>query len=361
MSKLPVVSIIIPCFNYGHYLSRTLESALANRGDGWKLDIIVVDDGSTDNTPEVAKNFGSAIRYIFQENAGLSAARNRGLQEAAGDYVIFLDADDLLGEKTVEMHLAHFQSDPALDVSVGMCKNIEEETQKEYFWPIKSSWLDMHICNSNVAPIHSFMFKKGVIEAAGSFDTSLKACEDYDFLLRIMEKGYNFQVTPEVTVVYNRHDDSLTSKRTQQIELDAIVRRRIGHMLRDIPDFPSGGNKYAGWLAYAMGCLSTAVATSSDLPALCSENLETGGRAIMEAAALYKTRPVNDKDLLLAETFYAGSCYNTLSQIELENFPFLKKPFAFLSSRYRNFQDKKPEHLRSWLNNEYKKMLCKRD
>ncbi len=90
----PTVSVIIPCYNHGHYLSFAIDSILAQTLGGWEA--IIVDDGSFDNTREVMAQFAdSRIRYVYQENQGEAAARNRALQAATSTYVAFLDADDL--------------------------------------------------------------------------------------------------------------------------------------------------------------------------------------------------------------------------------------------------------------------------
>ena len=96
----PAVSVIIPCYNHAHYLCRAVQSVLAQTYADWEA--IIVDDGSTDNTREVATRFSDPrVRYIYQENRGLSAARNTGISAAQGSYLAFLDADDEL-EPTIQ-------------------------------------------------------------------------------------------------------------------------------------------------------------------------------------------------------------------------------------------------------------------
>ena len=91
-----LISVIIPCYNYGRFLPDAVNSVLGQKKDGLAVEIIVVDDGSTDDTAAVAQRLGSSIQYIYQENQGPSAARNSGIRIARGDYLVFLDADDLL-------------------------------------------------------------------------------------------------------------------------------------------------------------------------------------------------------------------------------------------------------------------------
>jgi glycosyltransferase involved in cell wall biosynthesis len=110
-TETPLVSIIIPTYNYAGYLPRAIQSCL---DQSYKfLEIIVIDDGSTDNTKEIAESYGKRIIYIRQENAGVSSARNRGLEEATGHCIAFLDADDYLREDAIEVRLNALLSKPS--------------------------------------------------------------------------------------------------------------------------------------------------------------------------------------------------------------------------------------------------------
>ncbi|OPY80117.1 MAG: putative glycosyltransferase EpsH [Syntrophorhabdus sp. PtaU1.Bin153] len=100
----PLVSIIIPTYNYGKYLARAIQSCLDQTHK--HLEIIVIDDGSTDNTHEIARAFADKIIYVHQQNMGVSSARNHGLERARGDFISFLDADDYLTEDSVTTRLS---------------------------------------------------------------------------------------------------------------------------------------------------------------------------------------------------------------------------------------------------------------
>src|SRR5689334_22859965 len=97
------VSAIIPCYNYGKYLARAIDSILAQTYA--VSEIIVVDDGSSDNTREVATSYGGCVRYIYQQNAGRAAARNHGIREATGDWIALLDADDWWLPQKIELQV----------------------------------------------------------------------------------------------------------------------------------------------------------------------------------------------------------------------------------------------------------------
>lgn len=101
-----MVSIIIPCFNYSRFLPDAIDSALGQAGPNLPVEVLVVDDGSTDDTAAVAARYGDRIRYVHQANAGLSAARNTGMREASHDLVVFLDADDMLPRGSLATALA---------------------------------------------------------------------------------------------------------------------------------------------------------------------------------------------------------------------------------------------------------------
>ena len=108
-SLAPLVSVIIPAYNYAHFLGDAVESVLVQREDGIDVDIVIVDDGSTDDTPNVIRGFGDAVRSIRQVNQGLAAARNTGIAAARGDFLLFLDADDMLTRGTLAGQLSNFR------------------------------------------------------------------------------------------------------------------------------------------------------------------------------------------------------------------------------------------------------------
>src|SRR5437667_12630279 len=114
ISRPPLVSVVIPCYNGERYLAEAIESVLAQRYE--PLEIIVVDDGSTDRSAEVARHFGDAVQYVCQPHAGAAAARNRGVGLATGDLIAFLDADDVWTEGRLARQVQVLEADP----SVGM-------------------------------------------------------------------------------------------------------------------------------------------------------------------------------------------------------------------------------------------------
>lgn len=125
----PLVSCIVPVFNGERFLAEAIGSIL---GQTYRnLEVIVVDDGSTDDTASIVAGFGDSVRYIRQANAGPATARNRGIRDAHGDFIAFLDADDLWHEDKLEQQLARFRVRPELAYSVTLIQNFWEEEVRD--------------------------------------------------------------------------------------------------------------------------------------------------------------------------------------------------------------------------------------
>ena len=181
----PLVSVVIPCYNQAYFLGQAIESVL---GQSYHpIEIIVVNDGSIDNTREIAARYPN-VRYAEQRNQGLSAARNTGIRESAGSYVVFLDADDRLLPNGIKTGIECFNNHPesafvfgayrrigAEGIAVG--KPITNQIDKDpYLALLKRNDIGMHA---------TVMYRRHVLVSVGGFDTSLNVCEDYDLYLRI--------------------------------------------------------------------------------------------------------------------------------------------------------------------------------
>ena len=133
MANQPLVTIVIIAYNEERYLGEAIQSSLDQTYKN--IEILVVDDGSKDNTKEVGLSFGDQIKYIWQENSGgCSGPRNNGLNHASGDLIVFLDGDDILSPTKVESHLKHFESYPDIVMSVlNYCNFNEDGNQPDHF------------------------------------------------------------------------------------------------------------------------------------------------------------------------------------------------------------------------------------
>lgn len=334
-TTLPLISVIIPCYNYARYLPHAIDSALAQKSDALDVEVIVVDDGSTDATARTAQGYGERVRYIFQENQGPSAARNTGLRAAQGDFLLFLDADDLLAAGNLEKHLAHFARRPELDISVCLCVLTEDPFMRPVqgsLWPLKARHLDLHLCHGNISPVHTFLLRATAARACGYFDESLCACEDQDYWLRCAARGLRFGSMAESFVFYVQHGDSLSGKRTKQHEHDIKMQFAISGLLEQYPDFPRAG-KYLGRLAHAAGALASARGGAALLPDLAQQLLQECGLALLKAMAEPR-ESFEDRHLALAEEYYASAFF----MLGRENIvclpPTLQKALGYLSRKF---------------------------
>ncbi|HRY16984.1 MAG TPA: glycosyltransferase [Candidatus Competibacteraceae bacterium] len=260
IKKTPTVSIIIPTYNYGKFLHSAIQSALSQ--NEYPCEIIVVDDGSTDNTPNIVKKFLKSITYIRQENTGLSSARNTGISISHGDYLQFLDADDLLGKGAVAAKVKIMEKNPSIGLVV--CRNEFFHSEPIHWWSsffvgawrLYSDNLDIHLCFSNIAPPHAYLIRRDLALSIGEFDTGLLACEDYDYWLRAAFAGQVPVFSSNGKVYYRRHRASMSANCSQQTQWDAIMHIRLYNLMKKYPDFPEN-NRLSGLMAFLAGTLRT--------------------------------------------------------------------------------------------------------
>ena len=226
MSTMPLVSVIIPCYNQGHFLGEAICSALDQTYP--RVEIIVVDDGSADRTPEVARSY-SGVRYVRQDNQGLSAARNAGFAFSRGEYVVFLDSDDRLRPEAVATNLAILdrERDAALCFGRTVQFHPDGRTNPAANWVGAEPYLDLLRRNPIICP-GSAMYRRRVLDSVGGFDPSLNSAEDYDMYLRI---AWTHRIISHDTVVveYRQHGSSMGKN-------PAVMLRSVLRVLRSQRD-----------------------------------------------------------------------------------------------------------------------------
>ena len=235
------ISVIIPVYNGEAYLAEAVESV---RAQGYQsLEIIIVDDGSTDGTAQLCKRFGRNVRYIFQKNSGPPAARNTGLRLASGNVIAFLDADDLWCKNKLELQLTRLTDNPSVEVVVGQTQLLllsDSANDKPKFEPFAKPWLALNLGSAT--------FRQSVFDKVGLFDESLRHCDDWDWFMRIRELGVPITTHKEVTRFYRRHDRNLTHQKelgnhyTLQMLKKSIDRRKqqndgLATSLRKMSDY----------------------------------------------------------------------------------------------------------------------------
>ncbi len=203
---LPLVSTIIPVLNGERFLAEAVASIRRQRYP--RIEVIVVDDGSTDGTAAVANSLGEGVRCVSQANAGPPAARNRGLELARGDLIAFLDADDLWSDDKLEVQAGRILADPELDVVMGTT---------QLFRP--SAVDDATTLGDPAGPpvlllsLGGALFRREVFDRVGGFDVSQRMDDDVDWFLRALEAGARILPLGTVVQYYRRHDRNITNAR----------------------------------------------------------------------------------------------------------------------------------------------------
>lgn len=185
----PLVSIIIPNYNHAQYVGDAIWSVLTQ--EYRNFEIIVVDDGSTDNSREVIAQFGDKVRYIHQKNAGLSAARNTGIKASKGTLIGVLDADDMYESIFLSTLVAALQKNPDADgvycgyQFVDHKNNLLPQIEAR---PVDHDKLYDALLDGNFFVPESIFLRRYVYDHVGLFDETLRACEDWDVWLRVTKK-----------------------------------------------------------------------------------------------------------------------------------------------------------------------------
>ncbi|QDT35768.1 glycosyltransferase family 2 protein [Stratiformator vulcanicus] len=220
----PIVSVIIPCYRQAHLLPEAVDSVL--RQTYKAVEIVVVNDGSDDNTDEVARSYGDRIKYVEKENGGLSSARNAGLAVATGDFVHFLDADDCVFSSAYADMIGSF-ADKVGCVQCGF-RTFTNPGELGHRWqlPNRSSCL----LNSTVfgwVP-HGVLWTRSAINKVGFFDEKLDSCEDWDIFVRAAIAGVRVRPFRRVRVLYRTHPNSMStnSERMVRTRIDVITKHR---------------------------------------------------------------------------------------------------------------------------------------
>lgn len=200
----PLISVILPVFNGAQFLGEAIQSVLDQNYE--PLEIIVVNDGSTDSTQQVALNFGDKIIYVKKENGGVSSARNHGLKLAKGEFISFIDSDDLwLNNKLLLQHIL-FSKNPQIEIIQGLIRRFLSPGIK----PPKNFIKDIDEQPTLTLHLGAGLFKKSVFDKIGLFDETMKFSEDIDWFLRAIESRIKFSLIEETTYLYRIHESNMT-------------------------------------------------------------------------------------------------------------------------------------------------------
>lgn len=254
----PQVSVVIPCFRQGRFLAGAIESVLAQTCSS--IEVIVVNDGSDDDTEDVAARYGGRVRYVLKENGGLSSARNAGIAVARGRYLLFLDADDLIDrravmslveqmgdvdDRLVMMGFRLFVDHPAAEFSQDQSPAMAAEHFSRIFdidpvlghrpHDLNPNRLQSlpYLIYTNFGPPHCWLCSRRMVLNIGGFDETLDACEDWDLWLRLAMSGAQLVTLEYVGAFYRRYSGSMSTDNARMLDNRSALLLKLSRSLRD--------------------------------------------------------------------------------------------------------------------------------
>ena len=197
----PLASIIIPAYNAERFLDATIQSALIQEYQ--PIEIIVVDDGSSDQTGSIAKKYDD-VCYIYQENQGQAAAMNTGIKVSRGEFISFLDSDDLLLPEKLSKHIDFLSRHQEIDMIMSLAKNFKDPSFDS------DRTLNIKIDESEKQLFSTATIRKSVFEKVGVFDISHKNAKEIDWLFRAKENGIIIEKNKSIVLLRRLHDANMS-------------------------------------------------------------------------------------------------------------------------------------------------------
>ena len=218
-NNTPLVSIILPTYNREHVISRSIDSVISQTYSNFEL--IIVDDGSTDNTSDILKKYEGKVEYIKQKNSGVSSARNTGIKLAKGEYIAFIDSDDQWLPTKLQRQIEYFMSHSRDGLSM-VCTDVTiidtdgNPHERRRFMPKTSSCLldTVDIFKDPYLGLPTVILKSCYLTSDNVFDESLRSAEDIDLYLRLSlsgKAGYLHEKLVNIHQSHNSLSDSITS------------------------------------------------------------------------------------------------------------------------------------------------------
>lgn len=252
-SSRPLVSVIIPTYNYGRFIGEAVASLQLQTYANWEA--IVVDDGSTDNTKQVVAELARdepRVIYVAQENARQGAARNNGIAHARGDYFQFLDADDLIEPNKLERQLAFLEQHAEVDIVYSSVRYFSAAAGGELLlsrqyssWEDEGAWMPelsghgtellVALLRNNIMVVNAPLMRRRLIEKVGAFDKDLTPVEDWEYLIRCAISGAVFSFDDEEgsRALVRAHEASASLNQPRYLRSVLLMRSKISRMNLD--------------------------------------------------------------------------------------------------------------------------------
>jgi glycosyltransferase involved in cell wall biosynthesis len=213
-----MVSVVVASYNGERFLAETLESVFAQDYD--PFEVVFVDDGSSDGTAEIARSF--PLRYVYQENAGLPAARNAGVALATGDLIAFVDDDDLWPRTKLSLQANYLGDHQDVGCVLGRNEWIVEDG-------VEPPKLERDPIFDELGGIQlvTMMIRRSAFEELGGFDPSYRYAEDRDLFVRLREHGIEYAVLPELVLYKRLHGSNMTMNRPESHPLLRSLKEKL--------------------------------------------------------------------------------------------------------------------------------------
>lgn len=253
---LPLVSVIIPNFNYARFLPDAINSVLNQTYSN--IEVIVVNNGSTDDSMHVLKTFQDSIKIIDQANLGQSGARNSGIRLAKGNYLAFLDADDIWFPNKIEQQISKISPDAELIYSgLARFQNDNGEILSEEFPLYEGDCCSLFLKNPGKAVVlggeSTVLFSRELLEKVGYFDLNLNSAAGWDFFRRCSQHTH-FRYVPEILVKYRIHGNNLSNSAESNIN---DIRMSFFKLIREKAGYASGREAIVRYLHLEWSFLKT--------------------------------------------------------------------------------------------------------
>jgi glycosyltransferase involved in cell wall biosynthesis len=233
---MPTVSVVIPTYNRAAYVRACVESVLAQTFDDYE--IIVIDDGSTDNTRDLLQPWirTGKISYYYQDNKGPSGARNAGFNRAAGELIAFLDSDDLWPPDKLEWQVRYMREHPDAGVVGGGYEVFDESTPKKRPPALQEGDISFEdafgggFCFVNAG---ATLIRAGILRKAGGFDERCRLSEDLDLWLKLLREGCRIVRVPRLALYYRSHSTNISANMLAMYQSgEFVLRKHIGFIPR---------------------------------------------------------------------------------------------------------------------------------